>query len=285
MNRQHEDMVCTAAIDHLRTMNWWAETNSFESEVSCSNEAQLQDSDSNDTREDGARFLMVPHKAAFHADYCADRHHWIIVHNGKQYHTPIFPVVAGQYGDNWVRALIDSSTQDPEFTFDLIEFFFACDITSTHPGTHHDTLRCHPDFHSYPWERRPWHDWVMVNWETPTRSYQQAAKLLLWAQFTESKTGLRKLKCAVHSLAGATPKKDKSLPFFNGDRIETSIRVVPAEFVLEVAYVLPSIEKPDDPFPDSAGKAAYFVVVPPRSTWMELGLQLIDDFNVGAGMS
>jgi hypothetical protein len=219
---------------------------------------------------------MVPHKAAFHADYCTDHHQWIIVHNGKQYHTPTYPVVAGHYGDDWVRALIESASQDPECTFDLIEFFFACDITSSHPRIDHETLRCHPDFHSYPWERRPWHDWVMVNWETPTRSYQQAAKLLLWAQFTKSKTGLRKLKCAVHSLAGATPRKDKSLPFFNGDRIETLIRVVPAEFVLEVAYVLPSIEKPDDPFPDSAGKAAYFVVVPPRSTWMELGLQLID---------
>jgi hypothetical protein len=223
MNRQHEDMVCTAALDNLGTMNWWAENNSFESEVACSNDAQSRDSESNDTREYGARFLMVPHKAAFHANYCTDRHQWIIVHNGKQYHTPTYPAVAGHYGDDWVRALIESASQDPECSFDLIEFFFACDITSSHPGVHHETLRCHPDFHSYPWERRPWHDWVVVNWETPTRSYQQAAKLLLWAQFTESKTGLRKLKCAVHSLAGATPRKDKSLPFFNGDRIETLI--------------------------------------------------------------
>jgi hypothetical protein len=130
-------------------------------------------------------------------------------------------------------------------------------------------LRCHPDFHSYPWERRPWHNWVMLNWEMPTRSYHQAAKLLLWARFTESTTGVSKLKCAVHSLAGASPKKDKSLAFFNGDKIETTGRVIPAEFVLSVAYVLPSIEEPSDPFPESVEDATYFIVVPPRSTWME----------------
>jgi hypothetical protein len=30
---------------------------------------------------------------------------------------------------------------------------------------------------THPWERRPWHDWIMINWETPTRSYEQAAKI------------------------------------------------------------------------------------------------------------
>jgi hypothetical protein len=120
----------------------------------------------------------------------------------------------------------------------------------------------------------------MVNWETPTHSYHQAAKLLLWAEFMKSTTGVSKLNCAVHSLAGAAPKKDNSLPFFHGDKIETNVRVIPAEFVLSVAYVLPSIEKPTDPFPESVEAATYFIVVPPRSSWMELGLQVIEDYNV-----
>jgi hypothetical protein len=58
-----------------------------------------------------------------------------------------------------------------------------------------------------------------------------------------------------------------------------AIHVVPAEFVLEVAYVLPSIEKPDHPFPDSVANADYFIVVPLCSTWMDLGLKLIEDFK------
>jgi hypothetical protein len=97
----------------------------------------------------------------------------------------------------------------------------------------------------------------MLNWEMPTRSCHQAAKLLLWARFTESMTGVSKLKCVVHSLAGASPKKDKLLPFFNGDKIETTVCVIPAEFVFSVAYVLPSIEKPSNPFPESVEDATY----------------------------
>jgi hypothetical protein len=120
----------------------------------------------------------------------------------------------------------------------------------------------------------------MINWETPTRSYEQAAKLLLWARFTDSITVVSKLKCAVNSLEGASPKKDKYHTFFNGDRIETMVRVIPAEFVLSVAYVLPCIEHPDDKFPDCVEDASYFIVVPPRSAWMDLGLQLIEDYNV-----
>jgi hypothetical protein len=33
----------------------------------------------------------------------------------------------------------------------------------------------------------------MVNWETSSHSYQQAAKLLLWAKFTERTSGISKL--------------------------------------------------------------------------------------------
>jgi hypothetical protein len=47
--------------------------------------------------------------------------------------------------------------------------------------------------------------------------------------------------------------------------------------VLEVAYVLPTVEKPLDQFPSSSEDADYFVVVPPRSTWMDIGLKMIED--------
>jgi hypothetical protein len=181
MNRQHEDMVCVAASDHLREENWWGE--SLKTEKEMDDNVTLSSNDS-DSLMDGKG--IKPHKAVFHAEHCKDRNQWRIVHNGKPYHGHVFPVVPGHYGNTWVRALIDSATQDPDCTFDGIKFFFGCDIPSSIPGKHHETLRCHPDFHSYPWEQRPWHDWVMVNWETPTRSYHQAAKLLLWAEFTET---------------------------------------------------------------------------------------------------
>lgn len=120
----------------------------------------------------------------------------------------------------------------------------------------------------------------MVNWETPTRCYKQSAKLLLWARFTDTTTKLSKLKCAIHSLSSDHPRKDDALPFFHGDKIETAIRVISAESVLSVAYVLPSVQKSNEEFPDSAHSATYFIVVPPRSTWMDLCMDLIHDYDV-----
>jgi len=174
MNRQHENMVCEAATNHLREENWWGESlKAVEKETDDNMTLPSNDSDS---LRDGKG--IKPHKAVFHAERCKDRNQWRIVHNGKPYHTPIFPVVPGQYGNTWVRALILSATQDPDCTFDRIKFFFGCDIPLSIPGKQDETLHCHPDFHSYPWEQCPWHDWVVVNWETPTRSYHQVAKLL-----------------------------------------------------------------------------------------------------------
>ena len=48
--------------------------------------------------------------------------------------------------------------------------------------------------------------------------------------------------------------------------------------VLEVAYVLPTVQKPSDAFPNSAEEADYFVVVPPRSTWMDIGFNMIEEY-------
>ena len=109
MNRQHEDMVCTAATNHLRKDNWWGDDNQIEVEI---DDGDTSDRESDDTM-DGGNDGFKPHKAAFYGEYCADWKRWRIVHDGKPFHTPVYPVVRGQYGDKWVRALIDSASQDP----------------------------------------------------------------------------------------------------------------------------------------------------------------------------
>ena len=73
---------------------------------------------------------------------------------------------------------------------------------------------------SYPWERRSWHDWIMVMWTTALRVYEQAAHLLLIAHFMDTTNNWTKDVCAVNSLSGNKPKPDNLLPFFNGDTIE-----------------------------------------------------------------
>ena len=120
----------------------------------------------------------------------------------------------------------------------------------------------------------------MVRWEISAAgcSYDHAAKLLLWAHLRDSVSLNTKLVCAIHSLRSARPTPDSSLPFFIGDHIDRRVRVIPASMVLEVAYVLPTVQKPSDAFPNSAEEADYFVVVPPRSTWMDIGFNMIEEY-------
>ena len=120
----------------------------------------------------------------------------------------------------------------------------------------------------------------MVKWTTGQREYVQAARLLLMARYMDTVTGQTKDVCAINSLVGSTPKPDNLLPFFNGDRIERVVRVIPMDNIFSVAYVLPTVQNVGDPFPDNAEAADYFVVVPERSKWMEIGLQLIDDYDI-----
>ena len=270
MNRQHESHVCEASEEKLRKLGWFDSNQSPLKECNDDNKVAAGNAD-----ECGFR----PHKTVFGAERIRHSTQWRIVHEGTVYNQKIFPSVNGSYGNDWVRSIIDFASSDKDAHFDQIDFFFGCDIPSDAEGKH-DTLRCHPDFHSYPWERRPWHDWFMVRWEISAAgcSYDHAAKLLLWARLRDSVSLNTKLVCAIHSLRSARPTPDSSLPFFIGDHIDRRVRVIPASMVLEVAYVLPTVQKPSDAFPNSAEEADYFVVVPPRSTWMDIGLNMIEEY-------
>ena len=57
------------------------------------------------------------------------------------------------------------------------------------------------------------------------------------------------------------------------------VHVVPAENILSEAYVLPTIEKVGDEFPNNVESADYFVVIPERAKWMGIGMQLIDEYK------
>ena len=57
------------------------------------------------------------------------------------------------------------------------------------------------------------------------------------------------------------------------------VRVVPAENILSEAYVLPTIEKVGDEFPNNVELADYFVVIPEQAKWMGIGMQLIDEYE------
>ena len=72
-------------------------------------------------------------------------------------------------------------------------------------------------------------------------------------------------------LARSLWKQPKPLP--------VEAHVIPAENVLSEAYVLPTIEKVGDKFPDNIELADYFVVIPEQAKWMGIIMQLIDEFE------
>jgi Plavaka transposase len=273
MNRQHESHVVSCSHDELQKKGWFEMGIKQLSNIDTHNTEDKDEDSSTKSCEGGFR----PHRTVFVGIRKRNTTHWHILHGDNTYNQKVFPVVSGTYGDEWVRSIIHFAMDTKDVHYDQIEFFFGCDIPSDSHGKH-DTLRCHPDFHSYPWQRRSWHDWIMVNWETTLgRFYDHAAKLLLWARLSDSVSRESELVCAIHSLRSANPTKDSNLPFFVGDRIDRRVRVIPASMVSSVAYVLPTVEKPTDPFPTSAEDAHYFVVIPPRSTWMHIGLDMVEE--------
>ena len=71
MNRQHEDMVCAAASNHLHEKNWWGESSKVADKEMDDTDMLQQSNDERDSFSDGNR--IQPHKAVFHAECCKDR--------------------------------------------------------------------------------------------------------------------------------------------------------------------------------------------------------------------
>jgi hypothetical protein len=62
--------------------------------------------------------------------------------------------------DEYVKKLAAYSR---ECRYRRIECSCGAFIPSTR-GNERDIIRCHPSFHSYPYLKRPWHDWATVRW-------------------------------------------------------------------------------------------------------------------------
>jgi len=276
MNRQHESHVCVSSERTLRRNGWYDVPHGKD-------DSGTNNDDPSVSAEEIAEKMLKPSAFVFRAELDRTQPRargWTIVHDGTRHVSHcLYPTVPGNHGNDWVSAILDAAESDPTGEYNLVEFYFSADIPCDVPGKH-TIIRCNPDYHSYPWERRSWHDWVMVKWTTGHREYIQAARLLLMARYTDTVAGTTKDVCAINSLVGSAPKPDNLLPFFNGDKIERVVRVIPMANIFSVAYVLPTVENAGDSFPDNAEEATYFVVIPERSKWMEIGLKLIDDYDI-----
>jgi hypothetical protein len=80
-----------------------------------------------------------------------------------------------------------------------------------------DLFRCHPSFHSYPYLRRSWHDWAMIEWahEGAESAYTVAARLLMFAKLSDHEDGATtpRVMAVVQSLSEHYPQPDSLLKF------------------------------------------------------------------------
>ena len=142
-----------------------------------------------------------------------------------------------------------------------------------------DLFRCHPSFHSYPFLRRSWHDWAMIRWsddddesnDSDKSVMTVAARLLMFAKLFghhDANTPAR-VVAVVQSL----------LEFALGNIIDREPIVVDVQAIASTAFVLPCVKNPEDPFPVDIDEATYFLVMPPRADWNNIGWD--DDHSGG----
>ena len=295
MHRHHEDHVCEEAIRELQKINHIPPLLSLpkSTDLAVETEEEITRPGLKSTHQ--ARL----HNPAFSAKLSDGS--WMI-HRGKErYTSPLYPDVQDfPLGDNWVKSILDdvvkknadnkaqgelSEATGATLCYSEVQFSYACDFPSSSPGEH-DTYRCHPDFHSFPHKRMPWHDWAMINWvDGNGDGYHNAAKVLLWAKLIDpSCPHLFLIVCAVQCLGSSKPQPDSHVMFAIGDKLEleTKVRIVTPEEILSVAYVVPCYQHRNNPskalfdndpdlatrlFPNDGQVHKYFVVIPPRSDW------------------
>ena len=292
MHRHHEDHVCEDALRELQVTNHFPPLPKS-IDLAVQTEEQIARPGLKSTHQ--ARL----HNPAFSAKLLDGS--WKIHRGKKRYTSPIYPDVPDfPLGDHWVKSILDdvvkknaenkvqgllSEVTGATLCYSEVQFSYACDFPSSTPGEH-DTYRCHPDFHSFPHKRMPWHDWAMINWvDVNGDGYHNAAKVLLWAKLIDpSCPHLFLIVCAVQCLGSSKPQPDSHVMFAIGDKLEldTKVRIVTPEEILSVAYVVPCYQHRNSPskasfdndpdlatrlFPNDGQEHKYFVVIPPRSDW------------------
>ena len=146
-----------------------------------------------------------------------------------------------------------------------------------------DIFHCHPSFHSYPYLKRPWYDWVMVKWRNTADDDSKddeevdyiniAAHLFLFAKLSDNvdASKLPVIVAVIQSLHLYDPNFDSLLYFAKGDSLDPSgLTVIEATAIQETAFVLPCVKRQGDEFPFAHDAASYFLIFPPRHKWIDI---------------
>ena len=191
-------------------------------------------------------------------------------------------------GRCWMQAICDVADS---YECVHVEFFMKCSIPSDSGSS---ILCCNPDFHSYPWEKCGWFDWVLIRWVNPhgtddDATYLHAAKLLLFGCIADPISCEEYIKCVVQPLQSTPPiLQHHFIPWMKADTLSEEICVVDFESIEEVTFVLPAMPPPGshlhinhEQFPDNPDENRYYIVIPPHSKWGEIGWDQAEKIILG----
>jgi hypothetical protein len=207
---------------------------------------------------------------------------YLCLEGGTGPHHPGYP--GNAEAKKWVMQLVKAadniSESNPEtIQYDVIDFTYQLKTPNSNDDAH-DIFRCHPNFHGSDSKKNPWHDWAMLSYEEDIRGkteyYEVAGKVCLWAVFRNSKqkkssTAKLDVYGAFHPLKEYTPHRDEILPFLRKDVLAKNIEILPFDAVVSTAYILPINWSRSTPFPTTPQEAKAYCVIPPRSSWPDIG--------------
>ncbi|MGH7974477.1 MAG: hypothetical protein ACREBR_03030 [bacterium] len=217
---------------------------------------------------------------------------WCTSIKNKSYTRAFHPLLDNETGASWILSICQKADEIGALRILCYYKLYtaADDITE-----HHNILRCHPDFLSYPWEKRGWYDWVMIRWESSEDDahYENAARLCLWGELcirTNNDAGVlaekKEMVGVIQSLRSSNEIPLHScMHWMHADHLMDAVMCVEFSSVQSEAYVLPAMspletlhrgrKTTDDRFReiflDNPDLHRYFVIIPPRNDWANVG--------------
>ena len=179
-------------------------------------------------------------------------------------------------GKSWLDSLI---LKVGKSGYNFVFCYYSCIIPSL--GNPQDIFRCDPDYRSYPWNKRGWFDWAMVEIDGEL----VAARLRLWGNFKKNEGDEGDLYAVVQPLKTTRYGGNHHVfTWMKANYIADELICVEFDRIREVAYVLPTSKAlPAEcrtnknqaaekmAFPDDLRDHKYYIVIPPRVEWETSG--------------
>jgi hypothetical protein len=236
---------------------------------------------------DSATVKYVIGKSCYYCKYNKKEEKWETWINGTNQCRLFHPLKDDSKGNSWVQFICDEAT---ELKYLQVRLSFQLDV-SVSGSPLHDTFRCHPNFHS-----RPWFDFAMKTYVNEENTeYQNAIKILLWGELSmkdqdcDDERASETIIGVAYNFRSHNPvPRHHMLTWLHADHMTATMERVDPDCI-NTAFVLPAMPLPD---PNSTDRGIpddndgctlfgenhdYYVIVPPRSKWGEIGWDIAEE--------